>query len=74
MTRIEVWVHRYDSMESHWNNLWDWCSDSGRRPAEMIDYIRDEWSARVVCHKDGLVSHLEFETEESATLYLLRWA
>lgn len=78
MTRVEVWIDRYDTIHTHWNNVCEWFSQNSRESDLLTDYLREEWHANVICesskHISGIVSHLEFETEESATLYLLRWA
>ena len=78
MTRVEVWIDRYDTMHTHWNNVCDWFSKNSNENELLTVYLRDEWHAIVIGETDkhisGIVSHLEFETDEAATLYLLRWA
>lgn len=81
MTRVELWEIRISHMKSYWSNFVDWYNDNiaddekGR--AELINYLRTEWGATLISDTDnliGLVSHLEFDSEEEATAFVLRWA
>ena len=78
--RMDIILHEgLDQLDVEFNSWWDnlfafYESCEDRSWKNVVKDLETEWNARVVFAGQSQVRALEFDRDEDAVLFLLRWA